>query len=456
VKDAPAKPPYFSTRDLMIMAVLAALGGVASTYINAVSDAVHAALGFPGATQWAAGLHVIWIVLAMGILRKPGTGTAIGIIKGGVEFLSGNSHGIIILLVNLVAGLIVDFVFLLFRDKKSLLPYLIAGALASGSNVLVFQIFATLPSNIVAAGAILVVFLVASASGAVFAGLVPNLIVNSLIKANVIRLPEQPASNRKIGWYILAGTGVITLLLTIFLVISLQGSPALLIDGAVANPFTFPDNEFALDQVTRELPYHGVQTEFEGFLLYEIVSYAQPDENANTVLLEAVDGYAFLISFMELQTNPNILLVRQGKGNNTSFDVVGPQSSKAWVRDISKLTIIAAEGLTITNASGGIITFDPDQWLLDMDSTQIALPGGSQKLQGVPLWKIAEAYSGDEQPQTVQVRSSDEALTLTWDEIGANDDLRLFTVIEEDAISFTLAEMSGEVLMYPVDEIEIE
>ncbi len=89
---------YFSTRDLLIMAVLAALGGVASTYINTLSDAVQAVLGFPGATQWAAGLHVIWIVLAFAITGKPGTGTLTGILKGGVELLSGNSHGIIILL----------------------------------------------------------------------------------------------------------------------------------------------------------------------------------------------------------------------------------------------------------------------------------------------------------------------------------------------------------------------
>ncbi len=41
---------YFSTRDLLMIAVLAALGGVASTYIQTLANAVHAALGFPGAT----------------------------------------------------------------------------------------------------------------------------------------------------------------------------------------------------------------------------------------------------------------------------------------------------------------------------------------------------------------------------------------------------------------------
>lgn len=176
---------YFTTRDLLIMAVLAALGGVASTYINALSDTVQAILGFAGASQWAAGLHVIWIVLAFAITGKPGTGIMTGILKGAVELMSGNSHGVIILLIDLVAGLLVDFGFLIFRNKRNLLPYLVAGGLASGSNVLVFQIFATLPSNILAASVIGLLFLVAFASGCVFAGVIPSLLIKSLTKAGV-------------------------------------------------------------------------------------------------------------------------------------------------------------------------------------------------------------------------------------------------------------------------------
>ena len=53
-----------------MMAVLAALGGVASTYIQTLANALHAALGFPGATQVLAGLHVLWIVLAVGVNRE--------------------------------------------------------------------------------------------------------------------------------------------------------------------------------------------------------------------------------------------------------------------------------------------------------------------------------------------------------------------------------------------------
>jgi hypothetical protein len=52
------KPLCFTTRDLM-MASLAALGGVASTYINFTGDLFQSLVGFAGTTKWAAGLHVV-------------------------------------------------------------------------------------------------------------------------------------------------------------------------------------------------------------------------------------------------------------------------------------------------------------------------------------------------------------------------------------------------------------
>ena len=73
---------YFSTRDLLMMAALAALGGVVSTYVNAIGDFFQSILGFAGTTQWAAGLHVLWLTLAVGLTGKQGAGTVTGILKG--------------------------------------------------------------------------------------------------------------------------------------------------------------------------------------------------------------------------------------------------------------------------------------------------------------------------------------------------------------------------------------
>ena len=447
---------YFSTRDLLIMAVLAALGGVASTYINTLSDTIQAILGFAGASQWAAGLHVIWIVLAFAITGKPGTGTLTGILKGAVELMSGNSHGIIILLIDLVAGLLVDFGFLIFRNKRNLLPYLVAGGLASGSNVLVFQIFATLPSNILAASAIAILFVVAFASGCVFAGVIPSLLIKSLAKAGVVRIEQPSQKNRKIGWYVLAGVFVIAILMTVFLKIQLQGPEQIPVNGTVATAYGFPDAENPIEQVTRQMEYKGVLTEYTGYPVKAIIAAAGPASVADTLLIEATDGYAFLLSFDELGSNDNIMIVQSGSGKSATYDVVGPESSKAWIRGVARLTVIASDNLVFKNAEGSEYQFVSDDWLLEMDSTQIALPDGSQKLQGVAVWKVVSAAFPGQTPSEIQFSNQEDGITLSWDELNENDNIRLFTVIGEDSISYALAEMSGDVLLFPVTQIDIQ
>jgi ABC-type thiamin/hydroxymethylpyrimidine transport system permease subunit len=447
---------YFSTRDLLIMAVLAAMGGVTSTYVNTIGDAAQAALGFPGATQWAAGLHTIWIVLAMGLLRKTGSGTAMGILKGAVELMSGNSHGVIILLINLIAGLLVDFGFFIFQDKRSIAPYLVAGALSAGSNVIVFQLFATLPANIVAMSAILILTVIAAISGLIFSGFAPFYLVNTLVKANVVKLPEKLTLSRKIGWAILSAVLVLAILLTLFLRTSLRGIPTITISGDVENSYEFPNSNYSPELVTREMDYRGLPTEYTGFALGDVIDHAQPAYSADALLIEAADGYAFLISFEELKTNPNILLVQQGQGKNAAFDIVGPGSSKAWVRNVVELTVSISQGLTIQAMDGDTMNFEPDNWLLEMDSTQVMLPSGSQKLQGVPLWKIVEPFVGDQEKTMIHLITGVETRTYPWIEIKNDDQLRVFTVIEESGLSFALGTMAGELYLYPLNAIEVK
>ena len=204
------------------------------------------------------------------------------------------------------------------------------------------------------------------------------------------------------------------------------------------------------------MDYRGVMTEYLGFPLLNIIEHADPKPDADTLLIEASDGYAFLISFEELKNNPKILLVQGGKGKNATFDIVGPESSKVWVRNVSRLSVIQAKGLTITEPNGDSNQFDPDKWVSEMDSTQVTLPNGSQKLQGVPLWKVIEENVIESLPNTVIFKSESESTELSWSEIQGNDELRIFSIIEENGIAYTLAKMSSEVLLYPLTEIIIE
>ncbi len=58
---------YLSTRGLLMMTALAAPGGVTSTYVNALGDVFQSILSFAGATQWVAGLHILWQTLVQEI-----------------------------------------------------------------------------------------------------------------------------------------------------------------------------------------------------------------------------------------------------------------------------------------------------------------------------------------------------------------------------------------------------
>ena len=202
--------------------------------------------------------------------------------------------------------------------------------------------------------------------------------------------------------------------------------------------------------------YKGTLTEYTGYPLKSIIDAAGPADDADTLLIEATDGYAFLLSFDELNSNDNILIVQSGSGKNSTFDVVGPESSKAWIRGVARLTVITSDELLFSNADGSEYLFVSDDWLLDMDSTQIALPDGSQKLQGVAVWKVVSAAFPGQTPSEIQFSNQDDGLTLSWNELDQNDSIRLFTVIGEDSISYALAEMSGDVILFPVTQIDIQ
>jgi hypothetical protein len=58
--------------------------------------------------------------------------------------------------------------------------------------------------------------------------------------------------------------------------------------------------------------------------------------------------------------------------------------------------------------------------------------------------------------ETVIVYTGSGPLSLPLAEVLADDDIRLFTVIGEDDVTFALARMEGEVLASQVTRIEVE
>jgi len=446
---------YFTTRDLLMMAALAALGGVTSTYVNAFGDLVQSVLHMPGATQWAAGLHVLWIALAMGLVSKPGTGTLTGILKGVVELLSGNTHGVLVLLIDVIAGLLVDLGVLAFKRKDGWPAFTLAGGLAAASNVMVFQLFAGLPMNTLTAGALALISGVAFLSGVVFAGILGWMLLNALRRAGVVRdrgpVTASPSATRiaVVAAVVLAGA------LFAYLRLSLRGPETVRVEGAVASPYAYPEEHADIEAISVETTLRDVTSQYAGIPLRELVARADPEPTAAMVLITATDGYAFFVTLEEMQANEDIVLTVQGRGKDTAYNVVGPESSKAWVRNVAHLTVVGAAPLEITGGSSAPSLFQPADWQSEMDAATVSLAGGARKLQGVPLRLVLAAMdvTADTASLDLVVEGGD-TVNLPMAQI-TDDDVRIFTKIDPAGVTYAVAHATGQVIAAPVTSIKV-
>ncbi len=442
---------YFSTRDLLMMAALAALGGVAGTYISAAGRVVQSLVGVPGAMQWAAGLHVLWLTLAVGLTGKQGAGTVTGLLKGFVELLTGNPHGLLVVLLDVIAGILVDVGFLPFRDKDRRPGYLLAGGLAAFSNVIILQLFAVLPANMLSYGAILLLSIVAGVSGVVFAGFLGHTLTGTLRRTGVIKdRPAQPMQGRVYPAFLI-GAALLATLLAVYLR-DARSSPTIAVGGAVDAPYTYPRQNGDLPTLTA-----GPATaRYTGVPVRELLARAQPQAEAGLLLVQATDGYAFFISLKEVQENNDLLLASQGKGDKATYDIVGAQNNKAKIRGVSRLTLVPLTTLDIIGALENPAPFDPDAWQFQMDSTTLDVGNGPQKLQGASLAKVLQALQPAANATTIILHTGGDSITLPLSDVLSSDDVRIFTVIGAERITYAVARMNGTVIAPLVTGIEVK
>ena len=129
----------FTSRELSLIIILSSLGGAVSVPIGYAGNLLKTVPGIPiGSSQLLSGLHVLWLVLAAALVRKTGSGTMTGVLKGLVEAFLFSYHGVFVFIMSALEGLMVDLVFAVFGRKKPSSIYLVGG-LSSASNVSVTQ-----------------------------------------------------------------------------------------------------------------------------------------------------------------------------------------------------------------------------------------------------------------------------------------------------------------------------
>jgi len=138
----------FSVFDLIVIAMISALGIASKPVIVPLSHIITGPLLIPGGVV-AGGFYMLWVVLGAGITGKPGTATLIGIVQALMVFGSGvfGSHGAMTLLSYTLPGVAVDLLLYLIKHRVCCLPCAFLAGLAANvtGSALVNVIYFRLP-----------------------------------------------------------------------------------------------------------------------------------------------------------------------------------------------------------------------------------------------------------------------------------------------------------------------
>jgi energy-coupling factor transport system substrate-specific component len=176
---------HYTTRDIVIIAVIAAIAGVVNTGVGNIWYLANTSMGplggalLQGAFMWA-------YILVMWLVRKPGAALLVGVIESTVEVLLGNAAGIGTLGWGISQGLAIEGVMAISGYSKfGLLAALCAGAAASQFGTIWTSILygwdPTTSKDVWLAAPINLV------SGVVLSGLLGYLLAAALARTGLIR-----------------------------------------------------------------------------------------------------------------------------------------------------------------------------------------------------------------------------------------------------------------------------
>lgn len=99
----------FTVFELVFIAVMAALGIAVKPIVVPLIHMITGPLLIPGGSV-AGGIYMLWIVLGVSLINKPGTGTLVALVQAIMVIATGvyGSHGIMSLITYLLPGVAVD------------------------------------------------------------------------------------------------------------------------------------------------------------------------------------------------------------------------------------------------------------------------------------------------------------------------------------------------------------
>lgn len=334
---------YFTTRDLLTIAILASLGGVLSTYVGYIANVINHLVGVPyGAGQVIAGLHILWMVLILAITGKKGSGALGGFLKGFVEFISGSRLGIYVVLFSLIEGIFTEIGFWPLKKYRSL-SYMVAGGLGSFAYVLGQQLVNQVYDNIFLFGAVSALSVI---SGAVFAGYFGKGIVDNLEDAGVVRREKKP---EKLLNFTLAKAAALLLVLAIvfsaiyyFALVQLKGDPLqFTVTGDVTRTKDYYQPAFSSQFVTINAKLDGQVTHlpeqnYTGLPMSYVLKDARIGENASKADFIGSDGYYQTFNVSDIEDNDDLVIIQE---DDSLRLIARGYPGQLWVSQLKQIKI---------------------------------------------------------------------------------------------------------------------
>ncbi len=330
---------YFTTRDLLTIAILASLGGVLSTYVGYIANVINHLVGVPyGAGQVIAGLHILWMVLILAITGKKGSGALGGLLKGFVEFISGSRLGIYVVFFSLIEGIFTEIGFWPLKKYRTL-SYIAAGGLGSFAYVVGQQLVNQVYDNVFLFGAVSALAIV---SGAVFAGYFSRGIMDNLEDAGVVRREKKPG---------FAVTKAIALLLVLaiafsaiyyFALVRLKGDPLqLTVTGDVARATDYYLPAFSSQFVTINAKLDGQVTHlpgqnYTGLPVSYVLKDARVGGNASKADFVGSDGYYQTFNLSDIEGSDDLIIVQEDESLRL---VARGYPGQMWVSQLKQIKI---------------------------------------------------------------------------------------------------------------------
>lgn len=126
----------YTTFDLMLIALMAALGLAAKPLVVPLAHLLTGPLFIPGGAV-AGGFYMLWLVLSGSLVQKRGAATLTALVQGIIVLVSGlfGSHGVASLFTYALPGLAVDLLWLALRSRgEQKLACFLAGIAANLSG----------------------------------------------------------------------------------------------------------------------------------------------------------------------------------------------------------------------------------------------------------------------------------------------------------------------------------